>query len=74
MGQREQDAELIYSTTDPQRFVELLDTYQVRYIYVGQLEQALYAPAALAKFGALVESGLLQKAYANPKVTIYRVL
>jgi YYY domain-containing protein len=63
------DVETIYSTTDAQVARELLQTYDVDYVYVGQLEQQAYAPEALAKFAEIGEPVHFQ----DGAVTIYRL-
>jgi uncharacterized membrane protein len=71
---RERDAEAIYTTTDRSRLIEILERYDVRYIYVGQLERALYADAGLVKFAELERTGLMERVFQNAKVEIYRVV
>ena len=65
----------MYSTTDTALALELLRYYHVRYIYVGQLEQQLYANQSangLKKFDAMVGSSL-RVVYRANGVTIYEV-
>jgi len=73
VGPRESDAEALYTTSSTEALFEILQRHRVHYIYVGQLEQALYAGPGLHKFGDLVVSGALTKAYSNPRVSIYQV-
>ena len=63
----------IYNTTDLVRAQHLLDIYAVRYIIVGGLERATYAPEGLAKFDALAQQGYLKTGYQGGAVTIYEV-
>jgi YYY domain-containing protein len=70
---RVNDVQEIYSTLDPLRAHSLIDRYGVRYIVVGGLERAYYAPEGLAKFDTLVQQGLLKIAYQGGAVTIYEV-
>ena len=49
----------------------LLDTYQVRLIYVGDLERAIYGDAALGRFRTAAEQGQLDIVYDADGVTIY---
>jgi len=72
VGPRENDARAIYNETSFDKVLPLLSKHRVRYIYVGQLEQAIYAPAGLAKFDQAVGT-YLDLVYENPKVTIYYV-
>ncbi|MEO7019796.1 MAG: DUF2298 domain-containing protein, partial [Ktedonobacteraceae bacterium] len=74
---RQTDVSLIYSMVDPTLATELLHHYHVRYIYVGDLERAAFAPqssAGLAKFDRMVQEGLLRVVYQRDGVTIYEVL
>ncbi len=70
---RERDAEMLYTTIDSSRAWEVLRRYSVRYIYVGQLERAVYHSGGLSKFEALADAGALTRVYSNPQVTIYQV-
>ena len=65
---REPDIDLIYNTLDPQTALDLLDKYEVAYVYVGPLERSQYDPRGLDKF-----ERLLDVAYRNDGVTVYRV-
>jgi len=49
----------------------LLDTYHVELIYVGDLERAIYGDAALGRFTAAAEQGLLDIVFDADGVTIY---
>ncbi|HMA37297.1 MAG TPA: DUF2298 domain-containing protein [Chloroflexia bacterium] len=71
---RRADMVELFQTPDAARAGALLRKYQVRYIYLGPYEQVLAygAPGALAKFRAMT-GPVLEIAYANPGVTIYRV-
>lgn len=40
--------------------VEILDKYNVRYVYVGEMERAKYPDAGLAKFDRMESDGLVQ--------------
>jgi uncharacterized membrane protein len=57
----------IYSQPDWSEAIDLLNLYQVAYIYVGGLERSAYGVQGLAKF-----EELLPVAYANDSVTIYK--
>jgi uncharacterized membrane protein len=50
----------------------LLDKYNVRYIYVGELERAYYDDRALRKFDRAVAAGQLTLVYDHQGVRIYR--
>jgi YYY domain-containing protein len=73
VAQRESDVERLYDTEDAEEFWRLAQQYQVRYIYVGQLERAVYAGSGLAKFEQMAAQGSLAVVYRNPQVVIYRV-
>ncbi len=71
------DVSIIYTTTDTALAMELLNHYNVRYIYVGDLERQAYAPQSsvgLDKFDHMVQQGSLQTVYHADGVTIYEVL
>jgi YYY domain-containing protein len=72
---RVNDANTIFTTPDKAQALQLLHLYNVRYIYVGALEQQLYssAPGGLAKFQQMVGSSL-RIVYNTGGVTIYEVL
>ena len=63
----------IYNTASRSRASDLLKSYSVKYIVVGELERARYAENGLAKFDEMVGKGL-ELAYENEQVKIYRVL
>ena len=54
-GKREPDINTIYSSTDTQQVLTLLEKYGITYIYVGSLERGKYSPAALAKFDRFMD-------------------
>ncbi len=66
-GRREPIVTQIYTATDLSLAGALLDQFNVRYIYVGDLEREKYGPVGLEKFGEA-----LDVAFANDRVTIYR--
>lgn len=70
--ERLRDVEAIYSDISPRRAVDLLRKYDVRYIYVGQLEHLYYPEAGLAKFDDMV-GDTLELVYQNQEVKIYKV-
>ena len=72
VGDRINDVDRIYKTTDALEALALLRKYGVEYIYLGQLERQYYPGAGLDKFeGELREQ--LESVYRNGSVTIYRV-
>ena len=70
---REEDVKRLYETPDQREALELIEKYHIEYIYLGQLERIAYAPQGLPKFQWMQDDGVLQIAYQNSKVTIYRV-
>ncbi|MBI5876023.1 MAG: glycosyltransferase family 39 protein [Chloroflexi bacterium] len=73
VGQRDGEAREFFNTVDTARAMDLIRMLHIRYVYIGQLERATYAPGGLDKFDAMVKAGVLDVAYRNPKVIIYRV-
>jgi YYY domain-containing protein len=69
---RDLDVIQIYRTPDAQEALRLLSRYQVRYVYVGPVERAVYGDAGLFKFQQMTGS-FLEVAFRNDQVTIYRI-
>ncbi len=61
-----------YNTFDPQQAETFLQTYDVKYIVVGQLERAMYDPAGIAKFERL-NGNLWHEVYREGDTVIYQV-
>ena len=51
----------------------LLARYHVRWVVAGLLERAAYPEEGLAKLPELERLGVLEAAYRNPGVTLYRI-
>lgn len=66
-ARREPDIERLYTTTDPMETLTLLDSYGIRYVYVGPPERSRYPAPGLTKFAQL-----LDVVYDAGGVTIYR--
>jgi YYY domain-containing protein len=66
-GIREPAVNQIYSQPDMLSVADLLNQYNVEYIYVGNLEQQLYGLTGLEKFAENLDT-----AFSNNGVTIYR--
>jgi YYY domain-containing protein len=64
---REPDIETIYASLDANAARELLEAYDVVYVYVGPLERTTYDPRALDKFALFMDV-----VYENEGVTIYK--
>jgi YYY domain-containing protein len=73
VGERDGQARDFFNTTDITRALQLIRELRISYIYIGQLEQAVYDPAGLAKFDEMVQRGELEVVYENERVRIYRV-
>lgn len=67
-AQREQDLQALFTTTDLSLTYELLQKYDVTYIYVGPVEQTRYPAEGLAKFATLFPA-----VYDRDGVVIYQV-
>ena len=70
--ERINDVNEFYSTTDIDRCVEIIQAYDIEYIIVGQMEQAVYGQEALRKFPE--QNGKIwEQVYASQDTHIYRV-
>lgn len=67
------DVETFYTTTDTAVAEGFLQKYDVKYIIVGQLEQAVYPGAGLDKFETL-DGRLWREVYRADATVIYEVL
>ncbi len=65
------DVRQMYDNPDVAQAAQLLQLYDVSYVYVGELERAYYSAEGLAKFDQHPE--LFEPVYRNGPVTIYRV-
>jgi uncharacterized membrane protein len=74
IDKREWDVNSLFATPDPWFAKKILDRYDVSLVYLGDLERITYDPAGIEKFDRMVDLGLLQPVYANPGVTIFRVI
>ncbi|HLY30155.1 MAG TPA: DUF2298 domain-containing protein, partial [Ktedonobacterales bacterium] len=81
---RQSDVQNFYGTSDPGAALAFLHTYNVKYVYVGVLEETCYitdsanncipmSQAALAKFTTLTQEGALRVVYHRDQTTIYEV-
>lgn len=73
ISRRIQDVNALFTTTDLAQAKEILDRYDVSYVYVGELERTYYWPDGIDKFEQMVSIGLLDIAYRDDNVTIYKV-
>jgi uncharacterized membrane protein len=58
----------IYNTTDVQQALDLMDKYEVEYVYVGWIERREYEEAGLSKF-----RNFMLPVFENDGVVIYRM-
>jgi uncharacterized membrane protein len=72
VDQRLRDVQTMYNDPSPSKLVPFLEKYQVRYIYVGDLERAYYSADGLDKFDRMADR--LRPVYGAGGVTIYEVL
>ncbi len=72
--QRLDDVQRLYTDPDPEGAMELLRKYDVRYVYVGDVERIYYPGPGLEKFELMRAQGLLNLAYHNERVRIYEVV
>ncbi|MFQ5934290.1 MAG: hypothetical protein ACE5KI_06580, partial [Dehalococcoidia bacterium] len=75
---RRRDVQTLYSTSSIPTARQLLERYDVRYIYIGALERLYYPEEGLQKFSEMAALGSLEVVYPvageeNPQVVIYRV-
>lgn len=68
MGSRQSDIERLYRTSDWTEAQEILNQYQIRYVYVGGLERSAYRVNE-SKF-----QSYMKPVYQNATVTIYEVI
>ena len=72
VDRRIRDVNTIYQTEDPGQAISLLALYNVRYVYLGQLERLYYPGRGIEKFGGAL-AGYLEPVFKSEAVTIYRV-
>jgi Chlor_Arch_YYY domain len=72
-GRRSGYVNQIYNGSDVATTLRLLALYNIDYIYVGAIENALYAPTGLQKLQSLVGT-YLEVVYDQPGARLYKVL
>jgi uncharacterized membrane protein len=65
-GSRRADIEHLYETRNPEEALQILEMYNIDYVYVGPLERSTYRPVVEAKFAAL-----MNLVYQDADVLIY---
>jgi YYY domain-containing protein len=73
IDQRLNDVQQLYSVTSAEAAMEILRRYNVRYIYVGEVERIYYPAEGLDKFERMRADGQLSLVYQNDQVRIYQV-
>lgn len=73
IDQRLRDVRTIYNDPNPDVALELLQRYDVKYVYVGGLERAYYDSLGLRKFETMLASGSIEQVYNADDVIIYEV-
>lgn len=71
---RIEDVNTFYNTLDQELARRILDKYDVKYVYVGSLENTYYWPEGLAKFDALADAGILSEVYRDESARIFEVV
>ena len=74
LGKRDGQVNRFWLDPDEAQTETLIRELGIEYIYVGQLEQAIYGAGALAKFESLATRGVLEVAFQNERTVIYRVV
>jgi len=72
--ERMADNALLFNTPHTGQALDLIQRYDVSYIYVGPLEEIYYQEAGLQKFEEMAEAGMLHAVYREDGVTIYEVM
>ena len=72
ISERISDINTIYATTDREQTLRLLRKYDVKYIYIGDLERHYYPSDGLNKFKDLSDSGI-SLVYSNSSVSIFEL-
>jgi YYY domain-containing protein len=71
---RIEDVNSFYNTVDIDLARNILDQYDVEYVYSGSLENAYYWPEGLAKFDQMVNAGMLAEIFNDGNARIFRVI
>jgi uncharacterized membrane protein len=74
IDQRLTDLQRLYTDPSPDVALEVLRKYDVRYIYLGDVERIYYPGPGLEKFEVMRAQGLLGLVYHNERVKIFEVL
>ncbi|MCG3207914.1 MAG: hypothetical protein FOGNACKC_01515 [Anaerolineae bacterium] len=72
VGERDFAVNDFWQNPDPQRTLQLINQLGIDYIYIGQLERAVYGSNIDAKFEQLRQQDALELVYENPQTKIYK--
>ncbi len=72
VGERDFAVNDFWQNPDPQRTLHLINQLGIDYIYIGQLERAVYGSNIAAKFEQLRQQDALELVYENPQTKIYK--
>lgn len=73
LGARQAAIQRWYSGTDPATVLREIQNYGIEYVYVGQMERALYGPQADTAFVALAAQGSITEVYRSGLSVLYQV-
>jgi YYY domain-containing protein len=73
IDRRLNDVQRLYSDASSSVALEILRKYDVRYVYVGEVERVYYPASGLDKFETMRAQGLLRLVHYNERVRIYEV-
>ncbi len=71
---RATDIQKFYDSTNPAEKLEIIQKYDVSYVIAGEYERAYYNASGIGTLDTMVEQNILEVAYQNEGVKIYRVL
>ncbi len=74
VNMRVNEVRTLYTDPSPDVALSILRKYDVRYVYLGEVERVYYPGPGLDKFDAMCAQGLLNLLYQNQKVKVYEVV
>jgi YYY domain-containing protein len=72
IGSRDLVVNEFWYTPDPNRALQLMDQLGITYLYIGQIERAVYGVEVEDKFRQLVEQGKLEIVFENDLTRVYK--
>ena len=73
INRRLDDVQKLYNDPSREAALEIIRRYDVRYIYVGDVERIYHPGPGLDKFESMRADGLLRLVFHNERVQIYEV-